>query len=153
MSWPVVPNKTSTSFRFSRHPFKYSTRTTAAEYNNSRSTMPSSNPHVRPTGLFVPGVFLLAALATAVYQAVKLYLPLLLIFSFFILIGANIQTILSRSEGILSGTCMILLSIACVLVGLVCDKYTKSTWESCFFHVVLSHFVLVWFEQNRFSRL
>ncbi|KAF2179670.1 hypothetical protein K469DRAFT_595171, partial [Zopfia rhizophila CBS 207.26] len=120
----------------------------------SKSTMPSSNPGVQPTGPFIPGVFLLAALATAVYQAIKLYPPLLLIFSFFILlIGANIQTIPNRSEGIPSGTYIILLSIACVLVGLVCDKYTKSTWESCFFHFVLSHFVLMWFEQNRFSRL
>lgn len=116
--------------------------------------MPSSHPHVQPAGPFIPGVFLLAALATAVYQAIKLYPPLLLIFSFFILlIGANIQTILNRSEGIPSGTYIISLSIACVLVAIVCDKNTKSTWESCFFHFVLSHFVLMWFEQYRFSRL
>jgi hypothetical protein len=116
--------------------------------------MPSSNPRVQPTGPFIPGVFLLAALATAVYQAIKIYPPLLLIFSFFILLtGANIQIILNRSEGIPSGTYITFLSIACVLVGLVCDKNTKSTWESCFFHIVLSHFVLMWFEQNRFSRL
>jgi hypothetical protein len=88
------------------------------------------------------------------YRAIVFYLPILIIFSLFVLlVAANIETILTRSDSAPSDIHIILLSTACVLVGLWRDKYTENLWDSCILHVCICHFTLFFFELDRFLKL
>ncbi|KAF2110502.1 hypothetical protein BDV96DRAFT_651136 [Lophiotrema nucula] len=125
--------------------------------------MSSSHPQTQPTELdprpYIPGLLLFAALATVAYQAIRLHPSLLLASGFIILIiGANAQTIHNRLDSVSStkallvpsGTFVILLSVASVLGGLICDTvYAKSRLDSCLAHFTLVSYGLFYYELSR----
>jgi hypothetical protein len=100
-------------------------------------------------------IILLSALASAVYQTIKLHALLLPAVGLVILLlGTNINAALHRPKNILSGAYIIKISVACLLIGPLSEIFvTRPTINIMCHQFLQSYFLITWCERTRIRNM
>lgn len=102
-----------------------------------------------------PIILLLSALISAVYQAIKFYPPLLPLAGVIILLtGTNINAIPHRPTNMPSGSYLMKMSVACLLIGPLSEIIVTRPAINIACHQLLqSYFLMTWCERSRVQNI